>query len=160
MNLNELTETVLVLSLGTLAGLVLCGMLTVALRDLVPPHHPALVESLRLRADTPAALFLPHAGAASGFLLIRLVRVLGDHLLAVLPIIHFLENPFTNWTRRTADILVAGHPAWDGRVAEVVVTDALPNTPQLSGGGGETALLEVHRPCGGSGSPARWSPPC
>ncbi|TVP45603.1 MAG: mechanosensitive ion channel family protein [Gemmatimonadales bacterium] len=303
MNLNELTEIVLILAVGALAGLLLYGVLILVLRYVVRPHHPALVESLRLRADTPAALFLITLGAhlalslasprafpdghpdglgrflvilslaALGFLLIRLVRVLEDHLLAavqmdmadnlrarrfhtqfrilrqaltvailvlvaasillqfdgfrqfgggllasagvagiiigfaaqralgnllagfqiavtqpirlddvvvvegewgrveeitltyviiriwderrlVLPIIYFLEKPFTNWTRRTADILgtvflhvdydaplgairaqvrelVEGHPAWDGRVAEVVVTDALPTTLEL-----------------------------
>jgi len=303
MNLNDLTETILVLTLGILAGLLLYGVLTLVLRYVVRPRNPGVAESLSLRADTAAALFLLTLGAHSalslarpyafpdghpdglvrflvilslaafGFLLIRLVRVLEDHLLAavqmdtadnlrarrfhtqfrilrqvltvgilvlvtasillqfdgfrqfgggllasagiagvvigfaaqralgnllagfqiaitqpirlddvvvvegewgrveeitltyvviriwderrlVLPIIYFLENPFTNWTRRTADImgtvflhvdydapldairarvrqLVEGHPAWDGRVAEVVVTDALPTTLQL-----------------------------
>ena len=72
----------------------------------------------------------------------------------VLPISWFLENPFTNWTRRTSELLgtvylyvdftapiaalrekltelVQGHPDWDGRVAEIVVTDATASNMQL-----------------------------
>lgn len=303
MILNDVIEILVVLGVGVLAGLVVYGLLFLAVRVLVRPRNPELARSLGLRVDTPAALLLLALGAhvafslarpetaaegdaeglarflvilslvAFGFLLIRGVRVLEDHLLAavrmdladnlrarrfhtqfrilrqvltvgilvlvtasilfqfdgfrqfgggllasagiagivigfaaqralgnllagfqiaitqpirlddvvvvegewgrveeitltyvviriwderrlVLPIIYFLENPFTNWTRRTADILgtvflhvdydapldairnrlrelVDGHPAWDGRVAEVAVVDALPSTLQL-----------------------------
>ena len=77
-----------------------------------------------------------------------------DERRLVLPISYFLEHPFTNWTRRSAQILgtvflhvdytvpvdevraelqrlVQDHEEWDGRVAEVVVLEARPSTLEL-----------------------------
>lgn len=74
------------------------------------------------------------------------VRIWDERRL-ILPISYFLEKPFTNWTRRTAEILgtvtlhvdyvapldairtelarIAGnHADWDGRVCELVVLEA------------------------------------
>jgi small-conductance mechanosensitive channel len=81
------------------------------------------------------------------------VKIWDDRRL-VLPISYFLENPFTNWTRRTAEILgtvflhvdysvpldalrtklddlVKGHPDWDGRVAEIVAFESRPTTLEI-----------------------------
>jgi small-conductance mechanosensitive channel len=81
------------------------------------------------------------------------VKIWDDRRL-VLPISYFLENPFTNWTRRTAEILgtvflhvdysvpldalreklaelVKDHPDWDGRVAEIVAFEARPTTLEI-----------------------------
>ena len=77
-----------------------------------------------------------------------------DERRLVLPISWFLENPFTNWTRRTSELLgtvylyvdftapvaalrdrlaelVENHPDWDRRVAEIVVTDSTASNMQL-----------------------------
>lgn len=77
-----------------------------------------------------------------------------DERRLVLPIIYFLEKPFTNWTRSTSEILgtvflhvdyrvpldalrtrlkelVDGHPDWDGRVAEIVAFEARPTTLEI-----------------------------
>jgi small-conductance mechanosensitive channel len=72
----------------------------------------------------------------------------------VVPLSHFIEKPFENWTRRTADILgtvylhtdytvpleevrkeltriVEASPHWDGKVAGLVVTDAKEYTLEI-----------------------------
>jgi len=72
----------------------------------------------------------------------------------VLPINYFIERPFQNWTRTSADLLgtvflhvdytipvsvlrkefrhiLDGHPLWDGKVCIVQVTDATPQTMEL-----------------------------
>jgi small-conductance mechanosensitive channel len=72
----------------------------------------------------------------------------------VIPLSHFIEKPFENWTRRTADILgtvylhtdytvpleevrkeltriVEASPHWDGKVASLVVTDAKEYTLEI-----------------------------
>ena len=77
-----------------------------------------------------------------------------DERRLVLPISYFIDNPFTNWTRRSADILgtvflhvdytvpidglraelerlVKDHEDWDGRVAEIVAFEARPTTLEL-----------------------------
>lgn len=81
------------------------------------------------------------------------VKIWDDRRL-VLPISYFLENPFTNWTRRTAEILgtvflhvdysvpldalrteldklVKDHEDWDGRVAEIVAFESRPTTLEI-----------------------------
>jgi small-conductance mechanosensitive channel len=81
------------------------------------------------------------------------VRIWDDRRL-VLPISYFLENPFTNWTRRTAEILgtvflhvdysvplealrtrlnelVQDHPDWDGRASEIVAFESRPTTLEI-----------------------------
>jgi small-conductance mechanosensitive channel len=81
------------------------------------------------------------------------VKIWDDRRL-VLPISYFLEHPFTNWTRRTAEILgtvflhvdysvplealrnqlnelVKDHPDWDGRVAEIVAFESRPTTLEI-----------------------------
>jgi small-conductance mechanosensitive channel len=81
------------------------------------------------------------------------VKIWDDRRL-VLPISYFLENPFTNWTRRTAEILgtvflhvdysvpldelrtelerlVKDHPDWDSRVAEIVAFESRPTTLEI-----------------------------
>ncbi|WP_087880559.1 mechanosensitive ion channel family protein [Parabacteroides sp. Marseille-P3160] len=77
-----------------------------------------------------------------------------DERRLVLPIIYFLEKPFQNWTRNTSQILgtiflyvdyslpvddlrkqlqlyVKDNPRWDGRVANIQVTDAKQNYKEL-----------------------------
>ena len=72
----------------------------------------------------------------------------------VIPLSHFIEKPFENWTRRTADILgtvylhtdytvpleevrkeltriVEASPHWDGKVAGLVVTNAKEYTLEI-----------------------------
>jgi small-conductance mechanosensitive channel len=72
----------------------------------------------------------------------------------VLPVTYFLEQPFQNWTRVSADLLgtvflhtdytvsvdalraefkrlLEGHPLWDGKVCVVHVTDSKPETMEL-----------------------------
>lgn len=81
------------------------------------------------------------------------VKIWDDRRL-VLPISYFLENPFTNWTRRTAEILgtvflhvdysvpldalrkelerlVKDHADWDGRVVEIVAFESRPTTLEI-----------------------------
>ena len=81
------------------------------------------------------------------------VKIWDDRRL-VLPISYFLERPFTNWTRRTAEILgtvflhvdysvpldelraelsrlVENHPDWDRRVAEIVAFESRPTTLEV-----------------------------
>jgi small-conductance mechanosensitive channel len=81
------------------------------------------------------------------------VKIWDDRRL-VLPISYFLEHPFTNWTRRTAEILgtvflhvdysvpldalreelgrlVKDHEDWDGRVAEIVAFESRPTTLEI-----------------------------
>ncbi len=81
------------------------------------------------------------------------VKIWDDRRL-VLPISYFLEKPFTNWTRRTAEILgtvflhvdysvpldalrgelarlVDGHADWDGRVSEIVAFESRPSTLEI-----------------------------
>jgi hypothetical protein len=71
-----------------------------------------------------------------------------------LPLTYFIESPFQNWTKQTADILGSVHlhvdytvpiaelrakltdivkctPLWDGKVVVLHVVDALPTTIQL-----------------------------
>jgi small-conductance mechanosensitive channel len=77
-----------------------------------------------------------------------------DQRCLMLPLSYFIEKPFENWTRRTADLLATvilyadyavpvqelrehfhsilkGSPLWDGRVWAFQVTDATPQTLQL-----------------------------
>ena len=77
-----------------------------------------------------------------------------DERRLVLPISYFLEKPFTNWTRTSAEILgtvflhvdytvpidglraelerlVKDHEDWDGRVVEIVAVEARPTTLEL-----------------------------
>ncbi len=77
-----------------------------------------------------------------------------DQRRLVVPITFFLDQPFQNWTRVTAELLgtvflhvdhtvpveavreelrriVADDPRWDGRVAQVVMTDVTQSTVQL-----------------------------
>jgi small-conductance mechanosensitive channel len=81
------------------------------------------------------------------------VRIWDERRL-ILPISYFLEKPFTNWTRRTAEILgtvtlhvdysapldairaeltriAENHEDWDGRVCELVVLDASESNIEL-----------------------------
>ena len=81
------------------------------------------------------------------------VRIWDERRL-ILPISYFLEKPFTNWTRRTSEILgtvflhvdytvpidalreelarlVDGHEDWDGRVCEIIAFEARPTTLEL-----------------------------
>lgn len=81
------------------------------------------------------------------------VKIWDDRRLIV-PLQYFIEHPFQNWTRRTADLLgsvfvhadytvpveavrrrlreiVDGAEAWDGRVCVLQVTDATDRTVQL-----------------------------
>lgn len=81
------------------------------------------------------------------------VRIWDDRRL-VLPVSYFLDNPFTNWTRQSADILgtvylhtdyhvpldelrgeldrvLAESEWWDGRVSGLVVTDCKDTTLEL-----------------------------
>lgn len=82
-----------------------------------------------------------------------IVKIWDDRRL-VLPISYFLEKPFTNWTRRTAEVLgtvflhvdysvplealrgkldelVKDHPDWDGRVVEIVAFESRPTTLEI-----------------------------
>jgi small-conductance mechanosensitive channel len=77
-----------------------------------------------------------------------------DQRRLIVPVTHFLEKPFQNWTRVSADILgtvflyvdyqipveavreelqriLDSSPEWDGRVAEVAVTGATAQTVEL-----------------------------
>jgi leucyl-tRNA synthetase len=77
-----------------------------------------------------------------------------DDRRLVLPIAYFLDNPVENWTRNQADVLgtvflhvdytvplaplreklkqlVAEHPDWDGRVAEVIMFESHASTLEL-----------------------------
>src|SRR3984957_3143591 len=79
---------------------------------------------------------------------------LWDQRRLVVPITHFLEKPFENWTRRTPELLgtvflyfdyhlpvnelrkeflryLETHPAWDKRVKSLVVTDAKETSMQI-----------------------------
>jgi small-conductance mechanosensitive channel len=81
------------------------------------------------------------------------VRIWDERRL-VLPISYFIEQPFTNWTRRNAEILgtvflhvdysaplealreeltrlVKDHKDWDGRVAEIVVVNSHATTMEI-----------------------------
>ncbi len=72
----------------------------------------------------------------------------------IVPLTYFIEKPFQNWTHQSADLLgavmlnvdysvpvervrdklkeiVTGHPKWDGKVANVQVTDTPNNMVQL-----------------------------
>ncbi|HEX2533796.1 MAG TPA: mechanosensitive ion channel domain-containing protein [Chitinophagaceae bacterium] len=83
------------------------------------------------------------------------VRIWDDRRL-VLPINYFIEKPFQNWTKTTADVmgtifiyadyalpvepvrrefqrLAKEHPYWDGRAASLVVTDVKESTIELRG---------------------------
>jgi small-conductance mechanosensitive channel len=98
------------------------------------------------------------------------VQIWDDRRL-VLPISYFLEKPFTNWTRRTAEILgtvflhvdysvpidalrgelddlVRDHEDWDGRVAEIVAFESRPTT------------LEIRALVSARDSPAAWRLRC
>lgn len=77
-----------------------------------------------------------------------------DQRRLIVPIAHFIEKPFQNWTRTSAELLgtvflyvdyrmpvsalrqelarlVAHNPLWDRRVAQVVVTDAKESTLEV-----------------------------
>ena len=79
---------------------------------------------------------------------------LWDQRRLVVPISHFLEKPFENWTRRTPELLgtvflhfdyhlpvnelreeffryIESHPAWDKRTKSLVVTDAKETSMQI-----------------------------
>ena len=81
------------------------------------------------------------------------VRIWDERRL-VLPLSYFIEKPFQNWTRRSADRLgsvylwvdyafpveegrkvlksiIEGNPLWDGRFWNLVVSDASERTMQL-----------------------------
>ncbi len=89
----------------------------------------------------------------------------------VIPLSHFIEKPFENWTRRTADILgtvylhtdytvpleevrkelrriVEASPHWDGKVVGLVVTDAKEYT------------LEIRALVSAADSPKAWDLRC
>jgi small-conductance mechanosensitive channel len=93
-------------------------------------------------------------GKVEEITLAYVVLHLWDQRRLVVPITYFLEKPFENWTRRSAELLgtvflyfdyhlpidelrteffrfVETHPAWDRRAKSLVITDAKESSMQL-----------------------------
>jgi small-conductance mechanosensitive channel len=93
-------------------------------------------------------------GKVEEITLAYVVLHLWDQRRLVVPITHFLEKPFENWTRRSTELLgtvflyfdyhlpvdelrteffrfVEAHPAWDRRTRSLVITDAKETSMQL-----------------------------
>ncbi len=93
-------------------------------------------------------------GRVEDITLTYVVLRIWDQRALVVPISHFIEQPFQNWTRTTADIIgsvflyvdysvpvdalraeltriLAAAPAWDGKVNALQVTDAKEHTLEL-----------------------------
>lgn len=165
--LRPWAESIAVLGIGAGAGLLAAAAVSLVLRHGVHRHNAPLADSLRTHCSRTLGWFLPLLGMYLALplsgpaaerawlppLLVSLL-ILGIGMLLVLPISYFLENPFTNWTRRTAEILgtvflhvdysvpldalrkelerlVQDHPDWDGRVAEIVAFESRPTTLEI-----------------------------
>ncbi len=134
-----------------IAGIVLGFAAQRTLGNLIAGFQIALAQPIRLG---DVVVINDELGTVEEITLTYVVLRLWDDRRLVLPISWFLENPFANWTRRTSALigtvflhvdfatpmavlraklaeLVADHPDWDGRVAELVVFEALPSNLQL-----------------------------
>ncbi len=134
-----------------IAGIVLGFAAQRTLGNLIAGFQIAIAQPIRL---DDIVVINDELGSVEEITLTYVVVQLWDDRRLVLPISWFLENPFANWTRRTSALigtvflhvdyttpmavlrekladLVAGHPDWDGHIAELVVFEALPSNLQL-----------------------------
>ncbi len=141
---------------GLLASAGLIGILVgVAAR----PTATNLVAGVQIAISQPirvddVVVVEGHWGRVEEITLTMVVVRVWDLRRLVLPIAYFIENPFENWTKATADILgwvflevdftadvaalrshlervVAAERAWDGKVVVLQVTNLSPDSMQL-----------------------------
>jgi small-conductance mechanosensitive channel len=134
-----------------IASLVIGFAAQRALGNLIAGFQIAITQPIRL---DDVVVVENEWGRIEEITLTYVVVKIWDDRRLVLPISYFLEQPFTNWTRRTAEILgtvflhvdysvpldalrarltelVDGHADWDGRVAEIVAFEARPTTLEI-----------------------------
>lgn len=134
-----------------IASLVIGFAAQRALGNLIAGFQIAITQPIRL---DDVVVVENEWGRIEEITLTYVVVKIWDDRRLVLPISYFLEQPFTNWTRRTAEILgtvflhvdysvpldalrselsrlVEGHPDWDRRVAEIVAFESRPTTLEI-----------------------------
>jgi small-conductance mechanosensitive channel len=134
-----------------IASVVLGFAAQSTLGNLIAGFQIALAQPIRL---DDVVVIEGEWGRIEEITLTYVVVHIWDERRLMLPISWFLHNPFTNWTRRASDLLgsvylyvdftaplpelreklielVTGNPDWDGRVAEIVVTDSTATNMQL-----------------------------
>ena len=134
-----------------IAGLAAGAAARPTLGNLVAGVQLALSEPVRL---DDVVVVEGEWGKIEEITLTYVVVRIWDSRRLVLPVSYFVENPFQNWTRSTADLLgtaffhldyrvpldemrreferiVAASPAWDGRVAVLQVTDTTEHTIEV-----------------------------
>lgn len=131
-----------------IAGIVLGFAARPVLGNLLAGIQIALTQPIRL---DDAVVIDGEWGWIEEITATYVVLRIWDQRRLIVPFSRIIEQPFQNWTRTTAEILgaielhadytcpvpevraelgrlVAAHPAWDGRVAVLQVTDATPTT--------------------------------
>ncbi|NGP53746.1 mechanosensitive ion channel domain-containing protein [Thioalkalivibrio sp. XN8] len=134
-----------------IASLVIGFAAQRTLGNLIAGFQIALTQPIRL---DDVVVVENEWGRIEEITLTYVVVKIWDERRLVLPISYFLENPFTNWTRSSAEILgtvflhvdytvpvdalraelerlVRGHEDWDERVAEIIAFEARPTTYEL-----------------------------
>jgi small-conductance mechanosensitive channel len=127
-----------------LAGLAVGAAAQPALRSLIAGTQMALTEPINI---DDVVIVEGEWGRIEDIRTTYVLVKIWDERRLVVPTTYFLEKPFENWTKHTADLLgtvlvyldpsarlerlraeferrVAQHPNWDGKVAKVQVTDA------------------------------------
>ena len=144
--------------LGT-SLLASAGLITVLAGVVVQRSLGSLFAGFQLALTQPILLddlvvVEGEVGKVEEITLAYVVIHLWDQRRLVVPITHFLEKPFENWTRRSPELLgtvflyfdyhlpvnelreeflryVEAHPAWDGRTKSMVIADAKETSIQI-----------------------------
>jgi small-conductance mechanosensitive channel len=135
------------------------GLITVLAGVVVQRSLGSLFAGFQLALTQPILLddlvvVQGEAGKVEEITLAYVVIHLWDQRRLVVPITHFLEKPFENWTRRSPELLgtvflyfdyhlpvnelrkeffryVEAHPAWDGRTKSMVIADGKETSIQI-----------------------------
>lgn len=134
-----------------LAGLIIGLAARPAVSNLIAGVQIALTQPIRL---DDVVIMNGEWGRIEEITASYVVVRVWDQRRLIVPLTEVIEKPFQNWTRTTAELLgtvflhadytvdidalraelarfLEGHPKWDGRVQQIVVTDATPTTLQL-----------------------------
>ncbi|RAK63761.1 mechanosensitive ion channel family protein [Phenylobacterium kunshanense] len=139
------------LAAGGAAGIIVGLALQPVLSNLLAGVQIALTQPIRI---DDAVIVEGEWGRVEEITSTYVVVKIWDLRRLVVPLKYFLENPFQNWTRESADLLgtvmlyldystpvpaireklediLAGSPHWDGKTAVVQVTDARERTMEV-----------------------------
>ncbi|HXP90757.1 MAG TPA: mechanosensitive ion channel family protein [Fibrobacteria bacterium] len=139
------------LTTAGIAGVVLGLSAQKTLGNLLAGIQIAMAQPIRL---DDLVVVEGESGRVEEITLTYVVIRIWDHRTLILPISYFLEKPFQNWTRTTAEMLgtvdittdpevpveelraqlrrfVGAHPLWDGRVCSLQVVEWESNTVKL-----------------------------